>query len=174
MFKIISIVLCFIISGSVSSCYTDNSQTEIPLAKLDAPAVADKTPNAAAVDADYLCRNLPELKRMPMKDKVAGDLIYDGIMSRGEEMIPCLVERITDTTPMKDPREAPQVPEFKVGDAAFFMLHEITAEPLENALPQKVSEEMKTEGIYAYFNYVQKSKNRKIIQKLWRQKISGQ
>jgi len=118
--------------------------------------------------ADLLCGKLNELKRMPFKDKIAGDTVYDGLIARGKEAIPCLIERITDTTLMEDPREAPHIQDFKVGDAAIFMLHRITEKPLQDILPNEIKKHWETEGVYAYFNYVENPKNRKKIKALWK------
>lgn len=117
--------------------------------------------------ADLLCGKLNELKRMPFKDKIAGDIVYDSLIAKGKEAIPCLIEKITDTTLMEDPREAPHIQDFKVGDAAVFMLHRITEKPLEDILPDDIKKYWETEGVYAYFNYVENPKNRKKIKVLW-------
>lgn len=69
---------------------------------------------------------------------------------------------------MLDPREAPHIHEFRVGDAAVFMLHRITNEPLEEILPDDVKKQWETRGIYAYFTYVEKRKNREKIQLWWK------
>lgn len=52
---------------------------------------------------------------------------------------------------MKDPRQAPVYRDFRVGDAAFFVLLRITKVPFEEMLPTQVRSELEDEGVYAYF-----------------------
>lgn len=130
--------------------------------------VSNDNASRSMADVNSLCSRLNELKRMPYKDKVAGDPIYDGLKEKGREAIPCLVEKITDVTLMDDPREAPHIHDFRVGDAAVFMLHRITEEPIEKILPDDVREQWETRGIYAYFTYVEKRRNREKIQLWWK------
>lgn len=123
--------------------------------------------NEFVEDVNLLCNKLFELKRMPHKDKVADDYVYDGLMEKGNKAIPCLVEKITDLTIMDDPREAPHILNFRVGDAAVFMLYRITEEPLISILPKEFAKQWETEGVYAYFAYVEKPQHRKKIKQWW-------
>jgi hypothetical protein len=102
-----------------------------------------------------------------MKTERVEDPIYNGIVKYGRAAVPCLIERITDVTPMKDPRKAPIYRGFKIGDAAVFLLHRITGLPLEEMLPEEVNERMKEDGVYAYFDYVRRPANRAAIQHRW-------
>jgi hypothetical protein len=75
---------------------------------------------------------------------------------------------------MRDPREAPIWENYKIGDTAVFILVDIaknvgiaTDEILQEMLPVKYRKEWKTNGVYAYFNYVSESKNRAELQKWW-------
>jgi hypothetical protein len=162
------VITCIAIWGN--SCASATSQESVN-ENLKSNSVDYKTQNTNSFDsletAELLCSKLNELKRMPNKDKSAGDIIYDGLIDRGKKTIPCLIERITDTTIMEDPREAPHIQDFKVGDAAVFMLHRIAEKPLQDILPDDVKKHWETEGVYAYFNYVENPKNRKKIKVLW-------
>jgi hypothetical protein len=91
-------------------------------------------------------------------------------MQKGREAVPCLIEKITDTTRMKDPRTAPKVPNFRVGDAAVFMLLYITRENWqpETMLSPEYAKYWETEGVYSYFAFVEKPQNRKKIQQWWK------
>ena len=54
--------------------------------------------------------------------------------------------------------------EFRVGDAAFFVLLDITKVPFEQMLPAEVKSELEDDGVYAYFEYIKKDENRKSLQ----------
>ncbi len=135
--------------------------------------LVDQKKSTSTEYADKHCAHLDEMKRMPTKDKIAGDRIYDGLMRQGGKAIPCLISRITDTRVMPDPREVPHVRDFKVGDAALFMLHRITKIPFTDAMPEEVMKDWETDGVYAYFRYVESAKNRKIIKKWWQKKAKA-
>lgn len=71
---------------------------------------------------------------------------------------------------MADPRTAPKIQDFRVGDAAIWILLHITKEGWQpdTMLSPKYAELWKTEGVYAYFEYVEKPENRKKIQIWWK------
>jgi len=129
------------------------------------------TSNAFVEDVNSLCNKLSELKRMPHKDAIADDYVYDGLMKKGKDAIPCLVNKITDRTKMDDPREAPHILDFTVGDTAVFMLHRITKESLQSILPSAFAKRWETERVYAYFAYVEKPHHRKAIQQWWKARL---
>lgn len=119
--------------------------------------------------SDFFCQNLHELKKMPHKKGVrVKDPIYNGLMKMGEKAIPCLIDKLTDKTPMPDPRQAPKA-NVLVGDVAFFMLWDITERPIEESLPPAIRKTYKTEGIWAYIKYVENDKNRIVLQKNWQE-----
>lgn len=124
---------------------------------------------SADTDVIALCHELSEIGRIPFRENtIAGDPVYDGLMSARMKAVPCLVDEITNETEMKDPREAPHIPDFKVGDAAVFMLHRITGVPIPEILPKYYAKEWETQGIYSYFKYVERPESRKKIQVWWR------
>ena len=122
------------------------------------------------LDVTALCGRLNELKKIPLyPDEKNGDPIYDGLMEKGREAVPCLIEKITDTTPMPDPG-SPAVQDYKVGDAAVFILLFITGEKWqpETMLSPEYAKHWKDDGIYAYYAYVEKPANRKKMQFWWK------
>jgi hypothetical protein len=126
-------------------------------------------------NVESLCNRLHELKKIPYKNPNDTDPIYEALIAKGEEAMPCLVEKITDETPMRDPRGGPIWQHYKVGDTAVFMLIRITNEDeilqvelLLEMLPAKYRKEWESNGVYAYFNYVAESKNREELQRWWR------
>lgn len=166
------VVLLEIALGFNLACQPVSSQYESSETFANKPVIANQQNIESNASVEDLCNRLSELKRMPYKDKVAGDEIYDGLINKGNDAIPCLIGKITDLTVMEDPRESPHILDFRVGDAAVFMLHEITEEPLESILPRKEAKLWETEGVYAYFAYVEKPQNRKKVQIWWRRRAN--
>jgi hypothetical protein len=122
---------------------------------------------AARARAEILCQRLPEMKTMPFKGEPIEDEVYNGLAALNDAAIPCLIGKITDTTRMNDPRQAPVYRDFRVGDAAFFVLLDITKVPFEQMLPAEVKSELEDEGVYAYFEYIKKDENRTSLQARW-------
>lgn len=119
--------------------------------------------------AEALCKRLSEIKNMPFKREKVSDEVYSGLAELNEAAIPCLIEKLTDTTRMPDPRHEPTFSDFfTVGDAAFFTLIRLVDVPFEKVLPDEVMSKWKERGLYAYFEYVQKDENRKKLQIKWR------
>jgi hypothetical protein len=136
------------------------------------PSANDLHQTSAAAKAksemDDLCRRLSEIKRLPFKGESIDDEIYNQFLKQGKAAIPCLINSITNATKMRDPRSAPSYEDFRVGDAAFFILLKITNVPFEQMLPYQVKARLKEEGVYAYFRYVEKTANRKALQDRWK------
>lgn len=123
--------------------------------------------DAARARAEILCQRLLEMKTMPFKGEAIDDEVYNGLIALKDAAVPCLIGKITDFTRMNDPRQAPVYRDFRVGDAAFFVLLDITKVPFEEMLPAEVRSEMEDEGVYAYFEYIKKDENRKTPQAKW-------
>lgn len=119
-------------------------------------------------ESEQLCKELSKIQRIPFKDEPVDSEVYNRIMGRGKAALPCLINSITDLTRMKDPRTAPTYPDFRVGDLAFILLVRITRTPFEQMLPDQVKSRMSAEGVYAYFQYVQRPTNRRVLQRKWR------
>ena len=145
-------------------------------------ATAKPAPTKPPVPAELLtaapnalCGRLSEIKIIPHRDPTVTDPIYDALIAKGDDVIPCLVDKITDKTLMQDPREAPTWQYYAVGDTAVFLLIDILrdndaerAKLLIEMLPKKYKEEWKTNGVYAYFNYVSEPTNRRELQSWWK------
>jgi hypothetical protein len=132
-------------------------------------------PKLLAAAPTELCDRLGEIRKLPNRDPNDTDPIYEALIAKGDDAIPCLVQRITSDKKMPDPREAPTWQHYAVGDTAVFILIDILcSEDLEREklliemLPPKYEEEWKTNGIYAYFNYVSEPRNRKELQNWWK------
>lgn len=102
-----------------------------------------------------LCARLALIKELPYSYEEMGvDSNYDALYQAGEAVIPCLIDKITDTTVMADPR-CPRISEdTKVGDVAYFVLVGITKIKFEEMLPASVQKKYLAEGVYAYHSYI--------------------
>lgn len=122
-----------------------------------------------AESSGFFCQKLHKVKKIPHKKDIhVKDPIYNGLMKMGEKAVPCLIDKLVDTTPMPDPRLSPTA-KVSVGDVAFFILSDITERPVEESSPPAIRKTYKTEGIYAYLKYVKNNNNRLDLQKNWRE-----
>ena len=109
------------------------------------------------------CNRISEIKTLPFYDEEVDDPAYNALIAAGEKVIPCLIEKVNDTTPMPDPRQAPKV-DTVIGDVAFFVLLNTTKVDLMKLLPPEVQKKFDEEGVYAYFRYTENKNNRKKLQ----------
>ena len=114
------------------------------------------------VQAQSLCDRVSEIRTMPFKDERVDDAAYNAFIEAGASALPCLIAKVTDTQKMRDPRQAPGYAgiETRVGDVAYFVLTDITKTDFIGIFPARVREKYKTEGVYAYFEFVRKKQNR--------------
>lgn len=116
-----------------------------------------------------LCDRVSEIKLLPFKGERVDDEAYNSLIDAGEVAIPCLIEKITDTRRMGDPRHAPTYPDVRVGDVAYFVLIEVTKLDFIEMLPAAVQKQYKNDGVYAYFRYVQRKQNREQLRRSLRE-----
>lgn len=172
--KIVNLIITCALSLSCSN-YSHSSGRGPNIAV--APSEATRRANTYShQDPSSLCSRISEIKVLPLKGEAGEDLTYDAFMAAGESVVPCLIEKVTDSTEMRDPRQEPRYPDITttVGDIAYFLLVDIAKLDFTQALPPNVQERFKEEGVYAYFKYVQRDEHRKILQdnlhKWYRQK----
>lgn len=120
--------------------------------------------SVALRNAKALCNRVAEIKQLPHYDESGIDVAYDAIAQAGEAVVPCLIDKITDTKIMPDPRCPGISTETKVGDVAYFVLVRITKINFIELFPTDVREKYKTEGVYAYHDYIERRGNRKKLQ----------
>jgi hypothetical protein len=118
-------------------------------------------------NAQALCDRVSEIRILPFKEEHVNDAAYNALIEAGESVLPCLITKVTDTRKMRDPRQAPGYAgiETRVGDVAYFMLVRIAKLGFIDMFPPKVQERYKTDGIYSYFEFVQKKRNREWLQR---------
>ncbi len=118
--------------------------------------------NAAFSDEEILCERLSEIKELPRKSGV--DAVYDSLISADQKVVPCLIEKITDTAIMPDPRCPRITSETRIGDVAYFVLTKILNIGFVEMFPPEMQEKYKTEGVYAYHEYIEQKDHRKKLQ----------
>jgi len=136
---------------------------------LFAYAAFAQTKSSSVNEANILCNRIAEIKELPYYDETGVDAVYDEFAKAGDTVIPCLIGKITDTTIMSDPR-CPRISEAtKVGDVAYFVLVHLTKTDFAEMLPAQVQKKFKTEGVYAYHEYIDRKGKRKELQSKLRQ-----
>lgn len=159
--------------------------TEQPI-QLPAEPVAQPTKHTipddiAELTTSELCDRIGQIEVIPNRGLEVTDPIYESLLLRGNDAVPCLIEKIGNDTLIKDPRySVPTWRSYAVGDTALFILLRILSKDddkewgklLLASLPQKYREEWESNGIYAYFNYVLEPKNRKELQRWWKNWLS--
>lgn len=172
MLKLIYVICAFCISCGppvhTSDVHQDSTATT---------NTSEVRPNKSDTqDPSLLCSRIAEIKTLPLKGDSGEDQVYDALVEAGDSVVPCLIEKVTDTTKMADPRQTPTYSDIRVGDIAYFILIDITKLGFTEPLPPDVKERHKEEGVYAYFRYVEKQENRKKLQsrlyEWYRQKYS--
>ncbi|MGI9068955.1 MAG: hypothetical protein ACR2HX_21445 [Pyrinomonadaceae bacterium] len=120
--------------------------------------------SAPAHDPEGLCGRVAEIKSMPFKDEMVDDAAYHALVDAGEVALPCLIDKVADTTPMRDPRGIPGPTDTRVGDIAFFVLMDVTKLDFESMMPPEVKSVFREEGVYAYHKFVGEEGNRQRFQ----------
>jgi hypothetical protein len=115
-------------------------------------------------DASQVCNKIDEIRILPFKWENVDDEAYNQIIAEGYPVVPCLIDRISDTTTMPDPRQGPPYEGVTVGDVAFFVFLDISKQDLKSFLPKAVEDQFETQGVYAYFKFVEDPDNRKLLQ----------
>jgi hypothetical protein len=159
--QLTSIVLLIVLGASCghSAATSSESYRSKPTNVRDSQSQLDK---AKLQDPNLLCNRIPEIKILPMKGERGEDATYDAFMDGNKAVVPCLIEKVTDTTKTPDPRQEPGFPdiEITIGDIAFFLLVDITKIQFTDVLPPDVRKEYKEDGVYAYFKFVKNPANR--------------
>ncbi len=132
---------------------------------LCAATAFSQSQNVALRNAKALCNRVAEIKELPHHyDERGVDAVYDALAEAGESVVPCLIEKVTDTTVMPDPR-CPRISgATKVGDVAYFVLVGIMKIGFAELFPADVQKQYKINGVYAYHDYIERKGKRKQLQ----------
>ncbi len=156
------------------SCSRPNEENvTMPTNQLESQPITESTKppipiHIAELTSSELCDRVGQIEVLPNRDPTITDPIYESLLLKDNEAIPCLVDKIGNGTLIKDPRySVPTWHSFAVGDTALFTPLDILSKGddkdwerrLLESLPAKSRQEWKTNGIYAYFNYVLELKN---------------
>ena len=147
----------------LSGC-AGKAQVHPPAQAAKSSPSVEPSRDLTADEVQGLCSRLAEIKVLPMKERRGVDATYDAFMTAGVRVVPCLIEKVTDETPVPDPRQAPTYGDTRLGDIAVFLIGDITQLDFFTLLPLEVQAKVRDQGVYAYFAYVEKPKNRKILQ----------
>lgn len=152
-----------------------NSGSTLVPSSFDLPDSSPTSENTSLADKSprYLCDHLSELKHMAWTpSEHSGDAVYDALKRNGYYSMPCLIEKITDTSPAENPTGAPFWAglTYRVGDTAVLMLMDINDMYWpKGMLPGKYESMFKDEGMFAYYYYVHEvPEARRQIQRWWR------
>jgi hypothetical protein len=129
------------------------------------------TPAFAAdggVGAAGYCARIKDVREIPFKGEPVKDDVYNGLKAATPEVLPCLIDRVTDTHQMRDPRRSITVDSVAVGDVAVFLVWDLGHFAAGEEMPPALRAAFKEEGVNAYFRYVAKPANRKAMQKYLR------
>jgi len=126
--------------------------------------VQQQTANPTPIEVASVCENLKNIKILPHKDEAVDDPVYNALLNAGEKATLCLISKITDTTEMADPRQAPKVNFVRVGDVAYFILIRLNKLDFVELLPLDVKEKYGRDGVYGYFELIDEGNNRKKLQ----------
>ena len=121
------------------------------------------------------CDGLSMIKEIPAKAGLqVNDVYYNSIRSNPSEYKACLIEKLDDDSTMSDPRREPtKVDSFAVGDLAFFLLSDFGFVEFDQVLPNDVRQDLSTQGVRAYFEWVGTGDNRRLLQKKCREWIES-
>lgn len=114
--------------------------------------------------APHLCSQVAEIKQLPYNDASGVDAAYDALIQAGDAVVPCLIQKITDTTRRRDPRCPAFSDRTTVGDVAYFVLIDITKLGFAELLPANLQERYKTEGAFVFEEYIHRKGARRLLQ----------
>jgi hypothetical protein len=140
----------------------------MPLLVRTVLAVCVVATSAVVANSKGLCDRVAHIKIIPYGDESGRDADYDALIAAGKAVVPCLIQRVADTRPMRDPREGDPGYAgitYRVGDTAFFVVGTIMKIDYPKLLPSSYQGVWKDSGVFAYFKYVQRSQNRSRLQR---------
>ena len=135
----------------------------MPLILRTVLAVCVVATSAVVANSASLCDRVAHIKIIPYRNESGRDVDYDALIAAGKTVVPCLIQLVADTRPMRDPREGDPGyagTTYRVGDTAFFVVGTIMKIDYARMLPSSYQGVWNNSGIFAYFKYVQRPQNR--------------
>lgn len=118
--------------------------------------------SAPQPDDSGTCPTVASIKTIPFRGDKGIDAAFDRLRFDAS-CEPVLLESLASLERMEDPRQAPPVESFVVGDAALFILldrHDIS---IQQILPAATAAKFSDRGVYAYFDFVLQPSNRMLV-----------
>jgi len=119
------------------------------------------------------CDSLIGIDHLPMKSTYT-DILNIVQLEDSKDLDSCLAANILNLEQIDDPREAPPVPKYVKGDTAFFLLVRKYGWQIPDFLNGESRDNWQNVGIYAYFGYVQKDRNRRRLADLVSAKLQSE
>lgn len=132
------------------------------------------SPTEATKLAQLMCSQLPNLAsvqdavitidshdRKPTVEPFVWDDVYDALINLGKYSVPCLVNSLSDTRWMPDPRMEPLLGAPVIGDVAYMVL---TEKGVPDLLPSLAKKNPKDMGMDDYFLWPSRGDNRLRLQ----------
>ena len=144
------------------------NSTVMPLSLRTVLVVFVLMTGSIVAGAKGICNRVSHIRTIPYEGEAGRDANYDAFIAAGKTVVPCLIQRVADTRPMRDNREGDPGYAgitYRVGDTAFFVVGIIMNIDYPRMLPGSYRRLWDESGIYAYFKYVQSPRNRMRIQR---------
>lgn len=149
-------VALMVLTVVVAGCQSQAPSEPVPLKQ--------ELAQPASVDVTSRCEQIKDIKLLPHKNEPVSDPAFNALAAAGDQVIPCLIRKISDENLMDDPRQAPRVGKLAVGDVAFFLLVRFGKADFVELLPAEVNKAYASEGVYGYFRLIDENKNREKLQ----------
>jgi hypothetical protein len=151
------------------------ASTPAPTPSVDAAPVAEPVAMKPVPIEQTPCAPLADIDQFPgTYGGTMTDPDYLAIKDSGRAAIPCLVDAIADATPMQDPAKKSVLPDFALGDLAFFLLVDYGYVDFLKVLPPDVRTDTQTRGVFAFFDWIGVPGHRELLQARVRQQIAAQ
>jgi hypothetical protein len=118
------------------------------------------------------CARISEIQILPSKHERVKDEVYNALRHFGASALPCLIAKVTDESPMPDPRQSMKIDSVAVGDVAVFLVWDLGHVPEQEIVPPALRKDYATRGVNAYFAYVEDPGHRKEMQRYLRSWLS--
>ena len=100
--------------------------------------------NISSKDAARLCKDVNKIKEFPRDWGQRGvDTTYDSIIDGGEAVVPCLIDNITNTKVMRDPRCPTISTATTIGDVSYYVPVDMLKLSFTEFLPEDIEKTTK-------------------------------
>lgn len=108
------------------------------------------------------CGDLKRIRHLvPKSGQLGHDLYYDRIYTHQADYRACLIESLSDATPIPPVHSGPGLRITNVGDMAYHMLGDMHAVPPNDCVPKTIKTEMEAQGVHAFHRWRHEPANRR-------------